>query len=116
VPHSHPYPDRDLQEVSDRNSNARRLIHAFASTTLSLAEIWKHIIDALDDTPVLADEVIRLRLQVAKLRLRQANLIAAANATLSAQADGEADPLFYLRDELAQHPRTALATKRGATR
>jgi hypothetical protein len=28
------------------------------------------------------------------------NLLAAAKATLSAHADGEDDPLYYLRDEL----------------
>jgi hypothetical protein len=28
------------------------------------------------------------------------NLLAAARATLSAHADGEEDPLYYLRDEL----------------
>jgi hypothetical protein len=28
------------------------------------------------------------------------NLLAAARAALSAHADGEGDPLFYLRDEL----------------
>ncbi|GAA0264764.1 hypothetical protein [Cryptosporangium japonicum] len=38
------------------------------------------------------------------LRTRYANLIAAARATLAANADGEADPLYYLRDELAAHP------------
>ncbi|MFI5955541.1 hypothetical protein [Cryptosporangium sp. NPDC051539] len=38
------------------------------------------------------------------LRTCYANLIAAARATLAAHADGEADPLYYLRDELTEHP------------
>ncbi|MGW4476578.1 hypothetical protein ACWENQ_43550 [Nonomuraea sp. NPDC004354] len=113
MPHHHPYLDRDLQEVSDRNRNARELIRAFASTTLTLVDIWTHITDALDDTPSLVNDVMRLRSQIARLRLLQANLIAAGNATLSAHADGEDDPLFYLRDELSQHARTVLPAKAG---
>jgi hypothetical protein len=35
-----------------------------------------------------------------RLLFRYANLLAAARATLSAEQDGEADPLWYLRDEL----------------
>ena len=35
-----------------------------------------------------------------RLLFRYANLLAAARATLSAERDGESDPLWYLRDEL----------------
>jgi hypothetical protein len=35
-----------------------------------------------------------------RLLFRYANLLAAARATLSAEQDGEADPMWYLRDEL----------------
>jgi hypothetical protein len=35
-----------------------------------------------------------------RLRRRHQDLQAAARATLAASAEGEADPLYYLRDEL----------------
>jgi hypothetical protein len=38
---------------------------------------------------------------MAIIRRRYHNLVAAARATLAAVADGEPDPLYYLRDELA---------------
>ncbi|MGH3990976.1 MAG: hypothetical protein ACRDSN_00765 [Pseudonocardiaceae bacterium] len=45
----------------------------------------------------------RLRRALAALRMRHANLLAAARATLTAARDGEAGPLAYLVDELAAH-------------
>jgi hypothetical protein len=41
-------------------------------------------------------------MNTARLRLlfRYANLLAAARAALSAEHDGEPDPMWYLRDEL----------------
>lgn len=52
-------------------------------------------------------DIARLMVQINELyaalgaeRLRSANLEAAIRAALGAQADGEADPLAYLRDEL----------------
>jgi hypothetical protein len=52
---------------------------------------------ALTDVPLLCDRIDRLN----QLRRRHQDLEAAARATLSASADGEPDPLYYLRDELA---------------
>jgi hypothetical protein len=49
-------------------------------------------------------EIARLRRTLATLRLRYANLLAAARATLAAAHEGEPDPLAYLADELTQHP------------
>jgi DNA-binding XRE family transcriptional regulator len=49
---------------------------------------------------VMYDETAELRVVLALTRLAHANLIAAARATLAAAEDGEADPLYYLRDEL----------------
>lgn len=46
------------------------------------------------------DEVDRLARLLAAIRLRYQNLVAAALACLAAEADGEHDPLYYLRDEL----------------
>jgi len=55
---------------------------------------------ALATIPALCDEIDRLSSAMAIIRRRYHDLIAAARATLTATADGEADPLYYLRDEL----------------
>ncbi|MQA04283.1 MAG: hypothetical protein GEV07_16675 [Streptosporangiales bacterium] len=49
----------------------------------------------------LCHEVDRLRARLKVNRTEYANLLAAARASLGAQEDNEPDPLFYLRDELA---------------
>jgi hypothetical protein len=59
-----------------------------------LAAIRVSLRAALAETDCLADA---LRAD----RIRYANLLAAARATLAADADAEPDPLYYLRDELA---------------
>ncbi|NRQ35769.1 hypothetical protein HII36_28625 [Nonomuraea sp. NN258] len=99
--HHHPYPDPDLQEIIDRNRTARELIATFARSTATLSDLWQHVTAALGDTPVLITEIFRLRSTISKTRLSRANLIASIRATLAAHADGESDPLSYLRDELA---------------
>jgi hypothetical protein len=48
----------------------------------------------------LCDEIDYLNAVTAIIRRRYHDLVAAARATLAAAADGEADPLYYLRDEL----------------
>lgn len=53
-----------------------------------------------DTTDAMSDNA-RLRRALASLRMRYANLLAAARATLTAARDGEAHPLAYLIDELA---------------
>ena len=50
--------------------------------------------------PPLCDEIDHLKAALVATRRREQDLIAAARATLTAAADGEADPLYYLRDEL----------------
>lgn len=72
-------PDADLQEASTRHDNASSALRTIAT--------------ALDTIPKLYGEIRRLR-------VRLANLVAAARATLGAHDDGEPDPLYYLRDEL----------------
>lgn len=59
----------------------------------------------MTSTPEPTDhtEVTRLRRSLAAVRLRYADLLAAARATMAADRDGEPDPLEYLRDELTQH-------------
>ena len=78
--------DVDLQEVASRHDDA-------ASAMGTLAR-------ALDMIPLLSAEVARLRARLTRTPTNLHNLVAAARATLRAHADGEDDPLFYLRDEL----------------
>ncbi len=78
--------DADLQDVANRHDDA-----VSALGTVSRA---------LDLIPLLLAEVGRLRVRLARTLANLHNLVAAARATLGAQADGEDDALYYLRDEL----------------
>lgn len=51
----------------------------------------------------LRAEKIRLAADLAAARLESANRLAAIRAALGAAADGEPDPLEYLRDELPEY-------------
>ena len=79
-------PDADLQEVTSRHDDAISAISTVSRT--------------LDLIPLLCAEIGRLRTHLARTLANLHNLIAAARATLRAQADGEDDALYYLRDEL----------------
>jgi hypothetical protein len=94
-----PAPASDLPQVTARNCAARTIVDELAAERPS--RICQYITDALADTPALAADITRLRTLVAEERLDRANLAAAALAAISAYRDGEADPLSYLRDELA---------------
>src|SRR5262249_14045523 len=52
------------------------------------------------DAAHLIIEVNRLSAALADVRLKAANLRAAMSAALSAEADGETDPLVFLREEI----------------
>ena len=80
------YPDADLQEVASRHDSAVSAIDK--------------LVRALDTIPLLCGEIGRLRTRLARALTDLHNLVAAARATLGANADGEPDPLYYLRDEL----------------
>jgi hypothetical protein len=80
------YPDADLQEIATRHDSA----------TLAMGRLAR----ALDTIPLLCAEAGRLRTRLARTLADLHNLIAAARATLGAHAEGEPDPLYYLRDEL----------------
>jgi len=54
----------------------------------------------INDFADLVAELTRLAGELDAARLEGANLRAAMRATLAAHADGEPDPLWYLRDEL----------------
>jgi hypothetical protein len=78
--------DTDLQEVTNRHDAATAVVDVLNR--------------ALGTIPLLSAEINRLRRRLATTLGDFNNLLAAARATLSAQADGEEDPLYYLRDEL----------------
>jgi hypothetical protein len=72
--------------------NTRKAQHAPESETSTLAEIAS------------------LRRELTRARRRAANLEAAIHAALGAQEDGETDPFYYLRDEIAGGRGTAYGT------
>jgi hypothetical protein len=58
--------------------------------------------DSNSEIQILRAEITRLTAALATARLESANRLAAIRAALGAAADGEADPLAYLRDELPE--------------
>lgn len=86
-----PWPTIDLDAV--------RAHHRAAGDAPTPVALWI----ALADVPVLLAEIHRGRSLLALTRVQYADLLAAARATLAADRDGEADPLYYVRDELAAH-------------
>lgn len=88
------------QQVTTRNDIARDIIAGFASAAPTLAAIFGFIDSALADVPTVLAELRRTRAELEAARLDRANLLAAMRATIGAHADGEPDPLYYLRDEL----------------
>lgn len=89
-----------MQKITSRNDIARDIVAGFASVTPTLAGVFEFIDSALADVPAVLAELQRTRAELEGTRLDRANLLAAMRATIGAQADGEADPLYYLRDEL----------------
>jgi predicted DNA-binding ribbon-helix-helix protein len=97
---ANPYYRIDLEEIATRNQTARHMIAGFSAEMPMLADFWRHLDAALADNLTLSAEVTRLTAELTATRLDRANLLAAIRATLAAHADGEADPQYYLRDEL----------------
>ena len=91
-------PDHDSQETTAHDGIAGQHTESMAS---SYPDIWERLSAALADAPMLQDEISRLRVEMAGVRLDRANLAAAALAAIAAHHDGETDPLSYLRDELS---------------
>ena len=87
-------------QVTTRNDIARDIIAGFAAVTPHLAGIWRILDQALADLPAALADLGRVRAELQAVRLDRANLLAAIRATLAADAEGEGDPLGYLRDEL----------------
>lgn len=97
---SEPESEINLHAVYARNDNARRVIAGFASAMPALSVMWQQVDRALADVPALGAAIARLAADLAGTRQDRANLLAAMRATIGAHADGETDPLWYLRDEL----------------
>ena len=90
----------DLEQIAARNQTARHMIAGFCAEMPVLADFWRHLDTALADNATLSAELARLTAELTATRMDRANLLAAIRATLAAHADGEADPVYYLRDEL----------------
>jgi len=114
MPDTHPIAPLDLQQISTRNTHARHIVAGCASTLPTLADMWQELHDALSDTATLAAQVAQLAAELKRTRLDRANLRAAMRATLAAHADGEPDPLWYLRDELSAPESPAAASRTPA--
>ena len=91
----------DLRDVAARAQNARHMLTGICLAMPALDGLCRHVRDSLADVPPMAAEIGCLRRDLARTRLCRANLAAAGRAAFAAQQQGEADPLSYLRDELA---------------
>jgi hypothetical protein len=108
-----PEPGISLHVVYARNDHARRIIAGCMSAMPIASEMWEQVDRALADIPAMGAVIARLAAELAGTRMDRANLLAAMRATIGAHADGEADPLYYLRDELNAHQ--ARSQGRGAS-
>jgi hypothetical protein len=96
-----PGTDVNILAVYARNDHARRVVAGLAAEMPLLSGLWQQVDRALADVPGLGEACTRLTAELAGTRADRANLVAAFRAALAASAEGEDDPLFYLRDELA---------------
>ena len=96
----------DVQEALTSYTAAIQTINTRpVARLLRRADDRAAIAAALDTVPALCCEVHRLGTLLGLARLDHANLVAAARATLTADHEGETDPLWYLRDELTDRGR-----------
>jgi hypothetical protein len=58
---------------------------------------------AIADVPIMLAELDRALMLATEARTEFANLLAACRASLTAGEDNDVDPLYLLRDEVAQH-------------
>jgi hypothetical protein len=100
-------------EITTRNDIARDIVAGFAAVTPHLAGIWRILDQALADLPVVLADLGRAKTELEAVRLDRANLLAAIRATIWADAEGEPDPLGYLRDELNSTDAPAGTRRRG---
>lgn len=86
-----PRPTLDQEAVRSHFRNALRY--------RTPAAMWA----AIADIPVLLAELDRALMLATEARAEFAKLLAAARTVLVAEDDGEAEPLYLLRDEIAAH-------------
>jgi len=91
----------DLDDVAVRAHNAGHVLTGICLAMPALDGLCRHVRDSFADGPPMAAEIGCLRRDLARTRLCRANLAAAGRATVTAERQGEADRLSYLRDELA---------------
>jgi hypothetical protein len=89
-----------LHLVYARNDHARSIIAGCMSAMPVASQMWQQVDRALADVPVMGAAIARLAAELADTRMDRANLLATMRAAIGAHADGEPDPLYYLRDEL----------------
>ncbi len=95
-----PYPTRHLPPLFISAGQITSRLRALAdSRPCPTCEI--PAADAIIDIARLLIQVNQLYTALREERIRSANLEAAIRAALGAYEDGEADPLGYLRDEIA---------------
>jgi hypothetical protein len=104
---------KSVSEVTTRNDIARDIIAGFAAVTPTLTGVFRLIDAALADLPAVLAELGRTRSELEAVRLDRANLLAAIRATLAADAEGECNPLGYLRDELGSTATLATTRRRA---
>jgi hypothetical protein len=95
-----PQPRITLSDVYARADRAGVIIAGAAAELPAASDLWAEVDRSLADVPALGAVIARLSAELAATRMDRANLLAAMRATLAADADGEADPLYYMRDEL----------------
>ena len=86
----------------DTEAMATRL--ALLADASSCPHCEPSVTEAVADLADLLVEIARLYAALLVTRRQSANRLAAIRATLSAERDGEPNPLDYLRDELAVSP------------
>lgn len=103
------YPERNTSlltvDINEIKSRLRDLATADQCGNCQLAASR-----AIADIARLIIQIYELYAALAAQRLRSANLEAAIRAALGAYDDGEADPLAYLRDEIADITGAAYGT------
>ncbi len=102
----------ETSRITTRNDIARDIIAGFAAVKPTLTGIWRLLDQVLGDLPAVLAGLGRVQAELEAVRLDRANLLAAIRATLAADAEGEPDPLGYLRDELEMTGSPATNTRR----
>jgi hypothetical protein len=95
-----PYPARHIPEIAIDQDQVLATIALELARMYICARCRRAVTPLIDNITQLAEEITRLHDALIAERLTSANLLAAIRAALGAAADGEADPLAYLRDEL----------------